>query len=240
MYKFKFTGHNIEFRIVIAKNHSPQDEAILFHTPLFFTFFILHHFVHFYNPSWIQNWLSKSLTLSNQHHKPLTHHSGLLKYYTLKSAASKSTHWVVFNFFSVFTKICTFLIHTPSVERPIFGEDFLILLSSLGFCNPSPTLMQNQNTPLSYSTWNHFITSSRICKFNRNRKKEKTPPHHRHRHWLHGHRRLHRPPLPLSVHYQAAVKKRCGPRRLGRWTVDQINGRLVPLMVSSNNYKYTK
>jgi hypothetical protein len=31
----------------IAKNHSSEDEAILFSSPRFFTFFFLHHFMHF-------------------------------------------------------------------------------------------------------------------------------------------------------------------------------------------------
>jgi hypothetical protein len=35
----------------IAKNHSPEDEAILFPSPRFFTFFFLHHFMHFLNTS---------------------------------------------------------------------------------------------------------------------------------------------------------------------------------------------
>ncbi len=43
-----------------------------------------------------------------------------------------------------------FLIHSRAVEKPIFGEDVLVLLSCLGFFNPSPAPMQNLNTPLKY------------------------------------------------------------------------------------------
>jgi hypothetical protein len=35
----------------IAKTHSPEDEAIIFPSPRFFTFFFLRHFMHFLNTS---------------------------------------------------------------------------------------------------------------------------------------------------------------------------------------------
>ena len=50
------------------------------------------------------------------------------------------------DFYLFYIHLDSHILYT-SVERPTFGEYFLVLLSRSGFYNPSLAVMQNPNTP---------------------------------------------------------------------------------------------